>query len=656
MTTDDNTLSGGGVKFERKHSIEKHKAYIRSNHQGLGWHLTGHGEYVNAALHMLGHVPTLITFFGIMMGGYWNWLTCIVGWILVPLFDLIIGADSYNLTDAEEKRWKDFIGFRIVTWFHLPLQISLLTFCCWVISAHELTGVEWYGMLFSVGTAQGFGIGCVHEMLHNPHVFDCTCSMLSLCFSSYGHFWIEHLWAHHRKVATDLDCASSSVGDVSWFFVPKCMITTAIEAWNIEAKIMRMKKKHPLNPLYNRYIIAWMVTGLIAYTYATLFGKEVLSFFFLQGLIAGYIVDNTNYVEHYGLRRHEYEPGQFEVVGWLHSWDTPDLLTNYMLFKIQRHPDHHTNAARPYQILRTFKDAPTLPTGYAGMIVLSWFPPLWRAVMDWRAELAQEQAKELRECGTVNGEKYIFPDGARAVASHFKEEDKLFLQDAKMYQNAGKGVVQRSTTTKPKNDRGLKRVNDELEHVAGRYMSLFGLLIVSLLVGEKMVVRDWPGRFPEMLGEDVVAPRVETTWSAPGVFLEHVLKRIKNCPAEDIAAGTCGANAMAPLLERMGGDEVIRPMCNSIYNAHLTDPLTSTLFKDLDDAAADETKRMIYELFSTGIGGPHQYTKKVSRAAMNALQYHHMTQMEKFAAGSSAEREEVMMILKSLEKRSLIAA
>merc|ERR1711879_702326 len=76
----------------------------------------------------------------------------------------------------------------------------------------------------------------------------------------------------------------------------------------------------------------------------------------------------------------------YEVVGWLHSWDTPEFLTNYMLFKIQRHPDHHTNAARPYQILRTFKDAPALPTGYAGCIVLSWFPPLWRYVMDWRAE------------------------------------------------------------------------------------------------------------------------------------------------------------------------------------------------------------------------------------------------------------------------------
>ena len=32
-------------------------------------------------------------------------------------------------------------------------------------------------------------------------------------------------------------------------------------------------------------------------------------------------------------------------------------------------------------MLRHFDDSPQLPNGYAGMIVLAVFPPLWRAVM-----------------------------------------------------------------------------------------------------------------------------------------------------------------------------------------------------------------------------------------------------------------------------------
>jgi alkane 1-monooxygenase len=39
---------------------------------------------------------------------------------------------------------------------------------------------------------------------------------------------------------------------------------------------------------------------------------------------------------------------------------------------------------RRYQALRHFDEAPQLPTGYAGMIVLAYIPPLWRRVMDPR--------------------------------------------------------------------------------------------------------------------------------------------------------------------------------------------------------------------------------------------------------------------------------
>lgn len=52
--------------------------------------------------------------------------------------------------------------------------------------------------------------------------------------------------------------------------------------------------------------------------------------------------------------------------------------------QLQRHSDHHANALREYQILRSFPESPQLPTGYAGMCVLAVVPPLWRWVMDHR--------------------------------------------------------------------------------------------------------------------------------------------------------------------------------------------------------------------------------------------------------------------------------
>lgn len=55
-----------------------------------------------------------------------------------------------------------------------------------------------------------------------------------------------------------------------------------------------------------------------------------------------------------------------------------------ILYHLQRHSDHHANPTVRYQALRDFAEAPVMPTGYAGMITLALFPPLWFRVMDQR--------------------------------------------------------------------------------------------------------------------------------------------------------------------------------------------------------------------------------------------------------------------------------
>jgi alkane 1-monooxygenase len=67
-----------------------------------------------------------------------------------------------------------------------------------------------------------------------------------------------------------------------------------------------------------------------------------------------------------------------------HSWNNNHLTTNLFLYHLQRHSDHHANPTRRYQALRHFEDSPQLPAGYAAMILLAYFPPLWRRVMDKR--------------------------------------------------------------------------------------------------------------------------------------------------------------------------------------------------------------------------------------------------------------------------------
>ncbi len=71
------------------------------------------------------------------------------------------------------------------------------------------------------------------------------------------------------------------------------------------------------------------------------------------------------------------------------------LFTNMLLFQLQRHSDHHEFPARRYQVLRHIDESPQLPAGYATMMVLAWFPPLWRRVMDPRVEAYYRDEPEL---------------------------------------------------------------------------------------------------------------------------------------------------------------------------------------------------------------------------------------------------------------------
>ena len=74
-------------------------------------------------------------------------------------------------------------------------------------------------------------------------------------------------------------------------------------------------------------------------------------------------------------------------------------LTNHILFKLQRHGDHHASAGKRYQCLQLYEASPQLPSGYAAMILLAFFPVLWRRIMDPRV-------MEWRRASTQKGQRF----------------------------------------------------------------------------------------------------------------------------------------------------------------------------------------------------------------------------------------------------------
>jgi alkane 1-monooxygenase len=113
-----------------------------------------------------------------------------------------------------------------------------------------------------------------------------------------------------------------------------------------------MQKDIDKKPFFLNWAVL-SVAGAIAFTLGIYYcyNLQTTIFFVLQALLAIFTLEASNYIEHYGLRRKKLPNGEYEKVSIQHSWNAPHRFSNYLLFKLQRHSDHHLNALTPYQAL-----------------------------------------------------------------------------------------------------------------------------------------------------------------------------------------------------------------------------------------------------------------------------------------------------------------
>ena len=109
------------------------------------------------------------------------------------------------------------------------------------------------------------------------------------------------------------------------------------------------------------------------------FGVRALYFQMGYTFVGIFFIELINYTEHYGLLRNKDARGIYEPINEQHSWNAA---SSPLLFRIQRHSDHHMHAYRPYQILRKFDNAPMMPYMYLYSLLLALCPPLWYGTMD----------------------------------------------------------------------------------------------------------------------------------------------------------------------------------------------------------------------------------------------------------------------------------
>ena len=316
----------------------------------------------------------LSTYISLTRSGVYTYIAPIVTFIGLPFFEFIFATDKYNLTDKEEKEALNTFFYDLMVYLMLPFQYLLILVFCYQLSTNTYQPYEVIGMIISLGISCGvLGINVGHELGHRNKKFEQRFAKLLLASSLYSHFFVEHNKGHHRHVSTPHDPASAKTGETIFTFWPKSIYGSLISALKFE------KSK----PIHKNEVVIWKIfeVALIS-SISFIFSLEIALYVFIAAIFGILLLETVNYIEHYGLQRKIQPSGRYEKVQPIHSWNSDHILSRFVLFDLSRHSDHHANASRKYQILRTHNEAPQLPSGYPSMILLALVPPLWFKTMD----------------------------------------------------------------------------------------------------------------------------------------------------------------------------------------------------------------------------------------------------------------------------------
>jgi alkane 1-monooxygenase len=354
-----------------------------------------------------------VTTLGLALGGAWMWLG--VGFV----YALMTFGDEALGDDYSEPAYRHPLALNALLYLGLPMLAFMCFVMAWMAGAGDLLGfgawtqahlgldlfagraasgpLSWLGGVLSAGwsfAAVGTNIG--HELTHRTTDRN---AMLAgrwlLALTIDAEFSIEHVYGHHRRLATAEDPASARRGEQFYTFMMRSIRGQTRSAWHLETERLA-KLGQGVYSWRNRMLRGWAMSAVIAALFFMASGWAGLAVFLATAAYGRTILEAVNYFEHYGLVREPELP-----VEPRHSWNTNRRLTNAVLFNLARHSHHHAEGDAQYWKLRAYRDAPTLPYGYLTCMLFVYIAPTWYRnrmtplVLDWDRRYASPAERRL---------------------------------------------------------------------------------------------------------------------------------------------------------------------------------------------------------------------------------------------------------------------
>ena len=336
-------------------------------------------------------LPYLMIAFVVVASHEGGWVISIPFWVWLTAGDLAFGLRTTNLDPSTPER--ELWAYSLSLWLWVPCQLGVTVYVLWqiLISGHLSTG-ESIALTLLLGKMNAHTIVAGHELIHRTAKWERELGRIMLSSIAFAYYQTEHVLIHHRHVGTPMDTVFAAKGQSFWNYIPWSLFGSMLMSWRVECdRLARLGLPawHWTNPFwrYSLMTAAWVAL------FAWMGGWFGVGLYFLQSLVAMILLRMVDYVEHYGLPRQLLPSGRYERTQPRHSWNSSLRVSNWALWNVQRHSDHHRRAARPYPLLQHFDEdlAPQLPYNYPVMLFIALIPPLWFRIVDPRIEVWRER-------------------------------------------------------------------------------------------------------------------------------------------------------------------------------------------------------------------------------------------------------------------------
>ena len=161
-------------------------------------------------------LAAFISFASTVIGTY---AAVIYAFVVLPFLDVVLGKNTTNLDDETRNSKAINKLFDLMLYFNLPIVFGLMSYCFFQVTNQSYTTSEWIGLSLSAGILLATnGINVAHELGHRQSFLERTMSKVLYIPCLYMHFYIEHNFGHHMKVATPDDGATAKYNQSVYAF------------------------------------------------------------------------------------------------------------------------------------------------------------------------------------------------------------------------------------------------------------------------------------------------------------------------------------------------------------------------------------------------------------------------------------------------------